>query len=406
MQGALLAGLTAGIALAGRHRVRLLRPAARPRRCTARASSSAALVGTLGARGRCRRSWFLLIALVFGARYPGGVAGRARRAIVLARADRGGHRRPRVRRSRCAPARCRCCRASSRSSFVLLFTAPAFFPRELLTPALQDDRAPTTRSPTWSRACARCSQDDRALGDPLARARARPCGAGRGDDRARDARAARAAAHAHERASPTRCASRRALARSLNEVLRVRGALLPATIAPVIFLLGIDRPVRPPDRPRRLPDRLLPVVDRAAVVPAGRGLRRRRRRLEPRARHRAGLVRPAARRARARGRCWCVGPDPRRDHARDGARRPSCCSSAWRSAPTSPAASPGCSRSTWPRPASARSRAVGRVHGACAFRTQQAGPLMQQGVFLAVFLSTAYTPQVAAARLARRGRRT
>jgi ABC-type multidrug transport system permease subunit len=31
---------------------------------------------------------------------------------------------------------------------------------------------------------------------------------------------------------------------------------------------------------------------------------------------------------------------------------------------------------------------------ALAFRTQQAGPLMQQGVFLAVFLSTAYTPQV------------
>ncbi len=31
---------------------------------------------------------------------------------------------------------------------------------------------------------------------------------------------------------------------------------------------------------------------------------------------------------------------------------------------------------------------------ALAFRTQQAGPLMQQGVFLAVFLSTAYTPEV------------
>src|SRR3954466_2881470 len=28
--------------------------------------------------------------------------------------------------------------------------------------------------------------------------------------------------------------------RSLNEVLRVRGALLPATVAPVIFLLGIS----------------------------------------------------------------------------------------------------------------------------------------------------------------------
>jgi ABC-2 type transport system permease protein len=31
---------------------------------------------------------------------------------------------------------------------------------------------------------------------------------------------------------------------------------------------------------------------------------------------------------------------------------------------------------------------------ATTFRTQQAGPLMQQGVFLAVFLSTAYTPLV------------
>jgi len=34
------------------------------------------------------------------------------------------------------------------------------------------------------------------------------------------------------------------------------------------------------------------------------------------------------------------------------------------------------------------------VFMAVTFRTQQAGPLMQQGVFLAVFLSTAYTPDV------------
>jgi ABC-type multidrug transport system permease subunit len=34
------------------------------------------------------------------------------------------------------------------------------------------------------------------------------------------------------------------------------------------------------------------------------------------------------------------------------------------------------------------------VFMAVTFRTQQAGPLMQQGVFLAVFLSTAYTPAV------------
>jgi ABC-type multidrug transport system permease subunit len=33
------------------------------------------------------------------------------------------------------------------------------------------------------------------------------------------------------------------------------------------------------------------------------------------------------------------------------------------------------------------------VFMALMFRTQQAGPLMQQGVFLAVFLSTAYTPE-------------
>lgn len=34
------------------------------------------------------------------------------------------------------------------------------------------------------------------------------------------------------------------------------------------------------------------------------------------------------------------------------------------------------------------------VFMAVTFRTQQAGPLMQQGVFLGVFLSTAYTPEV------------
>ena len=34
------------------------------------------------------------------------------------------------------------------------------------------------------------------------------------------------------------------------------------------------------------------------------------------------------------------------------------------------------------------------IYMALMFRTQQAGPLMQQGVFLGVFLSTAYTPEV------------
>ena len=53
---------------------------------------------------------------------------------------------------------------------------------------------------------------------------------------------------------------------------------------------------------------------------------------------------------------------------------------------------------------SARPRRLWGIFMAVTFRTQQAGPLMQQGVFLAVFLSTAYTPLGAAARLAR-GRR-
>jgi ABC-2 type transport system permease protein len=38
--------------------------------------------------------------------------------------------------------------------------------------------------------------------------------------------------------------------------------------------------------------------------------------------------------------------------------------------------------------------ALWSIFMALTFRTQQAGPLMQQGVFLAVFLSTAYTPEV------------
>lgn len=37
--------------------------------------------------------------------------------------------------------------------------------------------------------------------------------------------------------------------------------------------------------------------------------------------------------------------------------------------------------------------ALWAIFMAVTFRTQQAGPLMQQGVFLAVFLSTAYTPE-------------
>ena len=50
----------------------------------------------------------------------------------------------------------------------------------------------------------------------------------------------------------------------------------------------------------------------------------------------------------------------------------------------------------------ARSPRCGARRWRCAPRSQQVGPLIQNGVFLAVFLSTAYTPQPLLARVARR----
>ena len=77
--------------------------------------------------------------------------------------------------------------------------------------------------------------DDSAIGDPL-QGLVAAVALAVGDDRARHVRAAGAAAHAMSRLAPLALTLWR---RSLNEVLRVRGALLPATIAPVVFLLGM-----------------------------------------------------------------------------------------------------------------------------------------------------------------------
>ena len=82
--------------------------------------------------------------------------------------------------------------------------------------------------------------------------------------------------------------------RSLNEIVRVRGALVPTTVAPMIFLLGTAGQFGGLADLAGFPTDLLPGLDRAAVVPAGRGLRRRRGGREPGPRHRVGLVRPAA----------------------------------------------------------------------------------------------------------------
>jgi ABC-2 type transport system permease protein len=81
-------------------------------------------------------TWFLLVALAFGARYPGGVPG-AVGTIGLAGITAVGIG---------GVAAAIALRTGSLSllqslfpfMFVLLFTAPAFFPQDLLTPVLRD----------------------------------------------------------------------------------------------------------------------------------------------------------------------------------------------------------------------------------------------------------------------------
>jgi ABC-2 type transport system permease protein len=134
MQGALLAGLTSGIALASDIEFgffdRLL--AAPVRRISLVVGR---LAGTLGL-SLLQSSCFLAVALLFGARYPGGPAG-ALAAIGLTAVTAvaiGGL---------AAAIALRTGSLSLLQSifplvFVLLFSAPAFFPRELLAPVLHD----------------------------------------------------------------------------------------------------------------------------------------------------------------------------------------------------------------------------------------------------------------------------
>jgi ABC-2 type transport system permease protein len=134
VQGALLAGLTSGTALAsdiefGFFDRLLAAPVHRTSLVLGR------LCGTLGL-AVVQATWFLAVALLFGARYPGGVPG-AVAAVALAALTAVG-----IGGIACAIA----IRTGSMSLmqsifpfvFVLLFTAPAFFPRELLSPALRD----------------------------------------------------------------------------------------------------------------------------------------------------------------------------------------------------------------------------------------------------------------------------
>ena len=226
VQGTILAGLTAGIAMAsdiefGFFDRLLAAPVHRTSLVLGR------LFGTF-ALSLLQTTFFLLVALLFGARYPGGVPG-ALGTIALASITAVGMG---------GVSAAIALRTGSLSllqslfpfMFVMLFTAPAFFPQDLLVPALRDVSAynPLTYVVEGVRGML---GGDAALGSPVA-GFAAALGLARRDDRAGDCRAQGAPAAAMSVAFVL-------WRRSLNEVLRVRGALLPATIAPLVFMLGI-----------------------------------------------------------------------------------------------------------------------------------------------------------------------
>ena len=134
VQGALLAGLTSGTALAtdiefGFFDRLLTAPVHRTSLVLGR------LCGTVGL-ALLQTAFFLVIALVFGARYPGGPF--AALAVVglaaLTAVGIGGLASALALRTGSVSL----LQSIFPFVFVLLFTAPAFFPRELLTPVLED----------------------------------------------------------------------------------------------------------------------------------------------------------------------------------------------------------------------------------------------------------------------------
>jgi ABC-2 type transport system permease protein len=163
VQGALLAGLTTGTALAGDIESGFFdRLLAAPVRRTSLVIGR--LSGTLGL-SVLQTSFFLLVGLAFGASYPGGAAA-ALAAIVLGAITAVGIG---------GLAAALALRTGSLSLlqsifpfvFVLLFTAPAFFPRDLLVPALRDfaEYNPLTYVVEAVRGML---LDDSTIGDPLA----------------------------------------------------------------------------------------------------------------------------------------------------------------------------------------------------------------------------------------------
>jgi ABC-2 type transport system permease protein len=163
IQGALLGGITAGISVAadieGGFFDRLLAaPVHRASLVLGRVTGTMVL-------GAAQAVVFLVVAFAFGARYEGGVLGVSL-AVLLAALAAGGA---------AALAAAIALRTGSLQLlqnlfpfvFVLLFTAPAFFPRDLLQPVLRAvaEVNPLTYVVEGIRAAL---HDNPALGDPLA----------------------------------------------------------------------------------------------------------------------------------------------------------------------------------------------------------------------------------------------
>jgi len=134
IQGTILAGLTAGIAMAsdiefGFFDRLLAAPVHRSSLVLGR------LAGTL-ALSLLQTTFFLVVSLLFGASYPGGVPGALGTlvlAAVTAVAMGGASAAIALRTGSLS-----LLQSLFPFMFVMLFTAPAFFPQDLLTPVLQD----------------------------------------------------------------------------------------------------------------------------------------------------------------------------------------------------------------------------------------------------------------------------
>jgi ABC-2 type transport system permease protein len=163
VQGTILAGLTTGIALAGDIEFGFF-----DRLLTAPVHRTSLVLGRLFGTlvlALLQSTLFLLVALIFGARYPGGVL------AMVATVGLAGITAVGMGGITAAIA----LRTGSLSllqslfpfMFVMLFTSPAFFPQELLTPVLHDISVynPLTYVVEAVRALL---NDDTALGSPWA----------------------------------------------------------------------------------------------------------------------------------------------------------------------------------------------------------------------------------------------